>query len=78
MDIRKRILPNFGTDKTRIRVNIIKTRFSENSLRGQYTRNFQKLSKNVFSIFLYIHVPMDIRKRIIPNLGHIKHESELI
>ena len=33
-------------------------------------RNFKKLSKNVFSIFLYIHVPMDVRKNILPNLGH--------
>ena len=45
---------------------------------GYYTRNFQKLSQEFISIFLYMNVPMDLRKRILPNLGQIITESELI
>ena len=38
---------------------------------------FPKIEITFFHIFVF-HVPMDIRKRILPNLGQIKPESELI
>ena len=38
MVIRKRILPKFGEDHTRIGADIIKTGFSENFPKGDHTK----------------------------------------
>ena len=78
MVIRKRIPPNSGQIIPESEPDIIKTGFSQKSPRGWYTIFFQKLSKNILSLFSYIHYYMVIRKRIPPNSGQIIPESELI
>ena len=78
MVIIKRILPNSVQIIQESEPDIIKTGFSQKSPKGLYTSFFQKLSKNIFLLFSYIHYYMVIRKRILPNSGQIIPESELI